>query len=166
MQIKDRSVFKSRVPQSRQSKLLLVENVLTNPWFQPMAAKEGYAPDCYVTSDEVPVGRPSPSLIFLNMIRMDIWTPKAVVKVDDTVGGIVAGHHAGCWTVGIAKTGNYVGATEEQMEKMDPKELETKVRLARAKLFQSGAHFVIDTIKDLPPVIDEINSRLAMGIDP
>jgi len=133
---------------------------------KPMAAKEGYAPDCYVTSDEVPVARPSPSLIFLNMIRMDIWTAKAVVKVDDTVGGIVAGHHAGCWTVGIAKTGNYVGATEDQLAKMDPQELEGKVKSARAKLYQSGAHFVIDTISDLPPVIDEINARLALGLSP
>jgi beta-phosphoglucomutase-like phosphatase (HAD superfamily) len=26
------------------------------------------------------------------------------VKVDDTTSGIEAGIHAGCWTVGIAKT--------------------------------------------------------------
>ena len=35
-------------------------------------------------------------------------TPKAVVKVNDTGSGIMVGLHAGCWTVGIAKTGNYV----------------------------------------------------------
>jgi hypothetical protein len=29
---------------------------------------------------------------------------QAVVKVDDTDSGIEAGLHAGCWTVGIAKT--------------------------------------------------------------
>ena len=29
---------------------------------------------------------------------------QAVVKVDDTTSGIVAGLVAGCWTVGIAKT--------------------------------------------------------------
>ena len=29
---------------------------------------------------------------------------QAVVKVDDTTSGIVAGINAGCWTVGIAKT--------------------------------------------------------------
>ena len=27
-----------------------------------------------------------------------------IVKVDDSAAGIVAGLHAGCWTVGIAKT--------------------------------------------------------------
>jgi len=133
---------------------------------RPMASKEGYTPDCYVTSDEVPVARPSPSMIFLNMIRMDIWTPKAVVKVDDTGSGIVAGLHAGCWTVGIAKTGNYVGATEKQLAAMPKAELEAKVQAARKKLYDSGAHYVIDTISDLPAIVDKINERLAMGLSP
>jgi phosphonoacetaldehyde hydrolase len=35
---------------------------------------------------------------------LDIWNAKAVIKVDDTDQGIVAGLHAGCWTVGVAKT--------------------------------------------------------------
>ena len=33
-------------------------------------------------------------------------------------------------------------------------------------LFQSGAHFVIDTTNDLPAIIDLINQRLALGIKP
>ena len=31
---------------------------------KPQAAKAGYAPDCYVTSDLVPNARPSPSMIY------------------------------------------------------------------------------------------------------
>jgi len=133
---------------------------------RPIAAAEGYAPDCYVTSSDVPVARPSPSMIFLNMVKLDIWNTKCVVKVDDSAAGIVAGLHAGCWTVGIAKTGNYVGLTEEAMKKMDPNELSQKVDSARKSLYKAGCHFVIDTIKDLPPVVEEINRRLAMGINP
>ena len=38
--------------------------------------------------------------------RLDVWNAKAVVKVDDTDQGIIAGIHAGCWTVGVAKTVN------------------------------------------------------------
>ena len=133
---------------------------------RPQAAKGGYAPDCYVTSDMVPTARPSPAMIFLNMIKMDIWTPKSVVKVDDTTGGIEAGLYGGCWTVGIAKTGNYVGLTESEMDKMNPEELEVKVEKARQILLKCGAHYVIDTIKDLPGVIDKINARLAMGLSP
>ena len=39
--------------------------------FQPLASEEGYTPDAYVTSDEVVSARPSPSMIYLNMIRSE-----------------------------------------------------------------------------------------------
>merc|ERR1712126_792248 len=84
---------------------------------KPLAAAEGYTPDSYVTSDEVTSGRPGPAMIYLNMVRLDVFPAQAVVKVDDTTSGIVAGLNAGCWTVGIAKTSNYVGMTEDEMEK-------------------------------------------------
>ena len=62
--------------------------------------------------------------------------------------------------------GNYVGASEEEMEKMDAKELAQKITASRKKLFNAGCHFVVDTINDLPPIVEEINKRLAMGINP
>merc|ERR1711963_929739 len=77
-----------------------------------------------------------------------------------------AGVYGGMWTVGIAKTGNYVGMTETQMDQADPDELEAKVAKARKILRDSGAHYVIDTINDLPGVIEKINDRLAMGMSP
>ena len=43
-------------------------------------------------------------MIYLNMIRLDVYPAQAVVKVDDTTSGITAGLNAGSWTVGIAKT--------------------------------------------------------------
>merc|ERR1712038_2000104 len=133
---------------------------------RPQAAAGGYAPDCYVTSDLVPNARPSPAMIFKNMIELDVWSPQSVVKVDDTTGGIKAGLYGGMWTVGIAKTGNYVGMTETQMDQADPDKLEAKVAKARKILRDSGAHYVIDTINDLPGVIEKINDRLAMGMSP
>eukprot|EP00088_Acartia_fossae_P024728 TRINITY_DN25635_c0_g1_i1.p1 TRINITY_DN25635_c0_g1~~TRINITY_DN25635_c0_g1_i1.p1 ORF type:complete len:280 (+),score=85.80 TRINITY_DN25635_c0_g1_i1:154-993(+) len=130
------------------------------------ASAEGYTPDSYVTSDEVLEGRPTPSMIYLNMTRLNVYPAQAVVKVDDTTGGIQAGLHAGVWTVGIAKTGNYVGMTEEQMKSADAKELEEKVAKARDILYKAGAHFVIDSTVDLPAVIDQINTRLNLGLKP
>merc|ERR1711973_120431 len=130
------------------------------------AAKEGYEPDSYVTSDQVPSGRPTPSMIFLNMVKLNVFPVQAVVKVDDTTGGIEAGLHAGCWTIGIAKTGNYVGMTEEEMDRENPSLLEEKVDMAKQKMYKAGAHFVIDTTNDLPAVIDQINQRLSLGLRP
>jgi len=130
------------------------------------AAAEGYEPDNYVTSDQVPSGRPGPSMIYKNMIELDVWSTQSVVKVDDTTGGIEAGLVAGCWTVGIAKTGNYVGMTESEMEAADPVLLKAKVDNAKAILKKAGAHFVIETTNDLPDVIVEINRRLKSGLRP
>merc|ERR1739838_136666 len=113
-----------------------------------------------VTSDQVPNARPSPAMIFKNMIELDVWAPQSVIKVDDTWGGIKAGLYGGMWTVGIAKTGNYVGMTEPAMDSCDPDELEAKVAKARRILRDSGAHYVIDTINDLPGV-NKKNQRKA-----
>merc|ERR1712141_891447 len=133
---------------------------------KPLAAAQGYSPDSYVTSDMVTTGRPTPAMIYLNMVNMDISPASAVVKVDDTTSGIVAGLTAGCWTVGVAKTGNYVGMTEQEMEKADGEMLSRKIDNARNILYKSGAHFVIETTNDLPGVIAEINKRMQMGIRP
>jgi len=133
---------------------------------KPLAASQGYSPDSYVTSDMVTTGRPTPSMIYLNMVNMDVSPAEAVVKVDDTTSGIVAGLTAGCWTVGVAKTGNYVGMTEDEMERADPRDLSAKIDNATNILYKSGAHFVIETTNDLPEVIAEINRRMQMGIKP
>jgi hypothetical protein len=41
----------------------------------------GYRPDSYVTSDEVARGRPGPAMIFLNMVRLDVF-PVQVERED------------------------------------------------------------------------------------
>merc|ERR1712227_756750 len=119
---------------------------------KPLAAKEGYTPDSYVTSDLVTTGRPCPSMIYLNMVNLDVFPAQAVVKVDDTTSGIVAGL--------------YAGMTEAEMEKCDPVQLEKKIENARNILYKSGAHFVINTTNDLPGVIEEINKRMKLGLKP
>merc|ERR1712013_274314 len=124
---------------------------------KPLAASEGYTPDSYVTSDEVTSGRPGPAMIFLNMVRLDVFPAQAVVKCDDTTSGITAGLNAGCWTVGM---------TEEEMDKADKAELAAKVENAKNILYQAGAHFVIETTRDLPPIIEEINKRMSLGLRP
>jgi hypothetical protein len=40
---------------------------------QEQAGSEGYRPDSYVTSDEVARARPGPAMIFLNMVRLDVF---------------------------------------------------------------------------------------------
>ena len=66
-------VFRFIIIISNGSRLMQIIIIHDGPGFnlfQPIAAAEGYAPDCYVTSSDVPVARPSPSMIFLNMVKL------------------------------------------------------------------------------------------------
>jgi len=83
--------------------------------------------------------------------------------VDDTPVGIEAGRNAGCWTVGITRTGNSVGLNLEETEQMPADELKQLCDQAAQKLREAGAHFILETVADLPPLIQEIEQRMAAG---
>lgn len=131
-----------------------------------LAATQGYVPDCNVAADEVPRSRPHAHMVWACAIKLDISPIQSIVKVDDTVQGIREGLSAGCWTVGVAKTSNYVGATAEELQAMPPEELEQRLRKAYEILVDSGAHYVVDTVNDLPGIIRHINNRLSKGEKP
>jgi phosphonoacetaldehyde hydrolase len=133
------------------------------------ASKQGYTPDTYVAADEVPQARPYPYMVWLNCIRLDVNPISAIVKVDDTADGVREGLTAGCWSVGLAKTGNYMGMNEKELadlERNDPDQYARMMRASYETLTNAGAHYVIDTIAGLPRVIDDINRRLAQAESP
>ena len=91
---------------------------------------------------------------------------EALVKVGDTLADIAEGLNAGMWTIGVAQTGNEVGLTEKEFAGLDPEARRTRLNLAYQRMFQAGAHYVVDSIAAVPPVIDEINERLVRGERP
>jgi phosphonoacetaldehyde hydrolase len=130
------------------------------------AAKSGYVPDCYVCADEVPQARPLPYMVWTNAIRLDISPISAIVKVDDTADGVREGLTAGAWSIGLARTGNYMGMTEKELdnlERKDPAQYQRSIQNAYEILSNAGAHYVVDDLNSLPRIIDDINRRLAMG---
>lgn len=131
-----------------------------------IAAKSGYVPDAIVAADEVPQARPYPYMVWLNCLKLDINPIQAVVKVDDTADGVSEGVSAGCWSVGLARTGNYVALNQEEIAALSPEDYERRLQKSYNILARAGAHYVIDTINDLPAVIDDINRRLAAGEHP
>ncbi|MFQ5793864.1 MAG: phosphonoacetaldehyde hydrolase [Candidatus Bipolaricaulia bacterium] len=130
------------------------------------AAKRDYVPDSSVCATQVPAGRPHPWMVLQNMFNTGVYPPEAVVKVDDTKPGIAEGLNAGTWTIGLAKTGNEVGLNLEEINALDPETLERKVAQARLELAKMGAHYVVDEILEIVPIIDDINTRLARGERP
>ena len=132
----------------------------------PEAKKRGYAPDSTVSASDVPAGRPAPWMALRSAMDLGVYPMEAVVKVGDTVPDIAEGLNAGMWTVGVTKTGNEVGLAEAEVVATPTKILAARIRKAEERLAQAGAHYVIDGIADLPPVIDDINARLARGERP
>lgn len=122
----------------------------------PQAAEQDYRPDCIVCADDTPEGRPSPLMVWKNLVELGAWPANACVKVDDTQVGIVEGRGAGMWTVGIAASGNEIGLTEQELAALDPAERKARLERARAKLIRAGAHILIDTVADLPAVLERL----------
>ena len=79
------------------------------------AKPHGYVPDCIVGADDMRRGRPAPFLLFEAAHRMDVYPMAALVAVDDTPVGIEAGRNAGCWTIGVTRTGNLVGFSAQEV---------------------------------------------------
>jgi phosphonoacetaldehyde hydrolase len=132
----------------------------------PHAARQGYVADCVLCPDDVGAGRPLPWMIYENAIRMKIYPLEAILKIGDTVSDIEEGLNAGCWAVGVARTGNMIGMTEQQWGALSQTEREVRLREARRKLQDAGAHYTIDTLAEMGPIVDGIEARLQSGERP
>jgi len=130
------------------------------------AKAQGYEPDATVCASDVPAGRPYPYMCLQNMLDLRVWPVEACVKVDDTLPGIEEGLNAGMWTVGLAVSGNEVGLPLAAWQALPPAEQQARRERAHARLRMGGAHWVVDTIADLPPCLDDIEARLARGEKP
>ena len=130
------------------------------------AKKQGYIPDVNACASDVPAGRPEPWMVLSNMQQARIFPPEAVVKIDDTKPGIAEGLNAGTWTIGLSRTGNEVGLNEKELAALPSDELKRKVDKAADGLAKSGAHYVVESIVDVPPIITEIELRLKIGDRP
>jgi len=130
------------------------------------AKRRGYEPDSSVCAAQVPAGRPHPWMCLQNAMNLQIYPMEAFVKVGDTLPDISEGLNAGMWTVGLAKTGNEMGLKEQEVNALSHDAREAKLARAYQRMHQMGAHYVVDTIADVPPLVDEINARLVRGDRP
>lgn len=132
----------------------------------PIAAAGGYVPDNLVCAGDLAAGRPSPLMMYRTFADIGVWPPATVVKVDDTGVGIEEGLNAGTWTVGLAVSGNAVGLPLVQWQALNAGKQDALRKIATAKLQAAGAHYVIDSVADLLPVLDDIEAKLAQGLRP
>ena len=132
------------------------------------AAKQGYRPDASVAGDEVINGaRPSPHMVYKNLDMLNITPIQSVIKVDDTASGVGEAVNAGCWGVGVSRYSNYMDIdAPEDAEKLSEGEIEKRNEKTKSILYNAGAHYIIDSIADIEPVIDDVNKRLSSGERP
>ncbi|OYU69386.1 MAG: phosphonoacetaldehyde hydrolase [Alphaproteobacteria bacterium PA2] len=122
------------------------------------AAAQGYAPDHLMCSGETPQGRPSPLMIYRACADLGVWPLSRVIKVDDAEAGIAEGRAAGCFTIGLAASGNGMGLSREGLLGLSPEAREAGLKRVTDSLLASGADMVIDSVADLLPVM---NGQLA-----
>lgn len=128
--------------------------------------QQGYAPDCNLCVADVPEGRPAPYMMWRAMEALNVYPAAAVVKVGDTVPDVGEGRNAGAWTVGVVATGSEVGLTEAEWTALTPAEQRERAAPVWQMLLDAGAHFVLDSVADLPRLIPEIEARLVRGERP
>jgi phosphonoacetaldehyde hydrolase len=129
----------------------------------PSAWRQGYRPDAVVCSDDVRVGRPAPWMCMEALHRLNAFPAWTCVKVDDTPVGILAGKHAGAWTVAVVKTGNQLGLSATEVAALDEEELEDRLEPIRSEFVELGADYVVDSVAELPAVIEKIGHRSDSG---
>jgi len=131
------------------------------------ARTQGFAPDCAICPQDVPGGgRPAPWMCYLNAIRLEVSPLWAMVKIGDTPSDIAEGLNAGIWTIGVTRTGNEVGLTANEWDFTTAAEQTELIARARHRLLDAGAHYVVESVGECLPPIDEINVRLSAGDRP
>jgi phosphonoacetaldehyde hydrolase len=117
--------------------------------------RQGFVPDCALCADDVPVGRPAPWMMFRIMETVGVYPPYSVVKVGDTIPDIEEGRNAGAWSVSVTRSSSLVGCTEEELAALSEPQRRAKLDDARRQFRDAGAHAVIDSLVDLPSLLDQ-----------
>ena len=101
------------------------------------------------------------------MKRIDCWEWTLAIRNQEIsrnsgIGvDIKEGLNAGVWTVGVILGSNELGLTEDEVQKMPAEELKKRMMEVRERMYAAGAHYVVESIEELPALIDYINTRMA-----
>jgi len=132
----------------------------------PTARAMGYRPDAVVCPSDVPAGRPYPWMCYLNAIQLQVHPLPAMVKIGDTLSDVAEGLNAGMWTVGVTRSGNLLGLSPPEIDRLPPDELQSRLRAAEQALQTAGAHYTVEGIWEALPIIEAIEARLSAGEQP
>ena len=131
------------------------------------ARANGYQPDCWVTPDSVgSLGRPYPYMIYRNMEKLRLAAPWRVIKVGDTAADIREGLQAAVWSVGVLIGSSEMGLSRAEFDSLPDDGKKEAVTRSKEGFASYGAHFTIETMKELPALIERIDGLLSQGQKP
>jgi phosphonoacetaldehyde hydrolase len=130
------------------------------------ARQQGYEPASVVCATDVPIGRPAPWMCLENARQLGVYPMESIVKVDDTAPGIEEGLNAGMWTIGVARTGNEMGLSVDEIAALPAEDYQRRLAAGYRRLSAAGAHYVVDSVADMLPCLDDIQRQLAAGQRP
>jgi phosphonoacetaldehyde hydrolase len=133
---------------------------------EALAADQGYRTDRSLAPEDVGAGRPFPWMCYRLAIDLRIYPLSSCVKIGDTESDIAEGLNAGMWTIGVTRSGNTVGLSEESWNALAAPEQEALLTAAEDELHLAGAHYTVETVAHALPVLDEIERRIADGERP
>src|SRR5262245_65703844 len=96
-------------------------------------------------------------------LRFRLSSTAAAVKVGDTPSDIHEGLNAGMWAVGVSATGNEVGLSAKEMAALPPDERRRRSDRAAERLRAVGAHYIIESVREIFPTLEQIDRRLEDG---
>jgi len=105
-------------------------------------------------------------MLYANALQLGVWPLWQCVKIGDTADDIAEGRNAGMWTVAVALTGNAFGLSWADTESLPAHQRQEKAEAARSLLRAAGADYVIDSVADAAPILEQIASRIQSGGKP
>ena len=121
------------------------------------AAKQGYAPDFWITPDGVGGhGRPYPYMIFRNMEALGATDVRRVAKVGDTVSDIKEGVAAGVISIGVVEGSSVLAMTQDEFEALSPARREEACAHVVETFRAAGADAVVRDLSELPALLREL----------
>ncbi|MGA2545860.1 MAG: 2-aminoethylphosphonate--pyruvate transaminase [Rectinemataceae bacterium] len=128
------------------------------------SARAGYRADCVACPRPGTPGSPAPWLLFECARQLGVYPMDRIVKIGDTAADMEEARNAGTWAVGLSMSGNECGLDLDEYRSLDGGRAHEIRQAAAARLFDAGAHFVVDGPWDCMAVVEKIDELMGAGI--
>lgn len=127
---------------------------------------EGIDPTGLVSAEDVASGAPAPWFIYRAMEKANVYPASLVMVIADTPDQVLAAVNAGVWAVGITSSSAALGMNRDEFATLSEDEREASLDPVRNLFLEVGAHAVIDSMDEVPQLLEEINKLVASGDRP